>query len=76
MFVFDVTTLYFESFRPDEIRQFCIVRTASSRRLRWYWVFALVTNIEGHPLSYELFPGNTNEGKDFNFSGGEDEEGF
>ena len=58
---FDVTTLYFESFKSDEIRQFGYSKDCKFKETQV--VLALVTNIEGHPLSYELFPGNTNEGR-------------
>lgn len=57
---FDVTTLYFESFTPDELRRFGFSKDQKFRETQV--VLALVTNFEGHPLSYELFPGNTSEG--------------
>ena len=56
---FDVTTLYFESFRPDELRRYGFSKDCKFKETQV--VLALVTNAEGHPLSYELFPGNTSE---------------
>ena len=56
---FDVTTLYFESTEEDDMRQF-----GYSKDLKFndtQVVLALITNQEGHPLSYELFPGKTSE---------------
>ena len=57
---FDVTTLYFESFTADELRRFGFSKDCKFKETQV--VLALVTNFEGHPLSYELFPGNTSEG--------------
>ena len=58
---FDVTTLYFESFTPDDLRQYGFSKDLKFKETQV--VLALVTNAEGHPLSYELFPGNTSEGQ-------------
>ena len=57
---FDVTTLYFESFEEDELRQFGFSKDLKFKETQV--VLALITNQEGHPLSYELFPGSTSEG--------------
>ena len=57
---FDVTTLYFESFTPDDLRNFGFSKDCKFKETQV--VLALVTNSEGHPITYELFPGNTNEG--------------
>lgn len=57
---FDVTTLYFESFSPDELRNFGFSKDCKFKETQV--VLALVTNSEGHPITYELFPGNTSEG--------------
>ncbi len=57
---FDVTTLYFESFIPDELR---ICGYSKDNKFKETQVMlALMTTIEGLPLGYELFPGNTYEG--------------
>ena len=58
---FDVTTLYFESFTEDGLRQFGFSKDCKFKETQV--VLALVTNFQGHPLSYELFPGNMSEGK-------------
>ena len=57
---FDVTTLYFESFIPDELR---ISGYSKDNKVKeTQVVFALMTTVGGLPLGYELFPGNTYEG--------------
>lgn len=58
---FDVTTLYFESFEPDELRAFGFSKDCKFKETQI--VLALVTNNRGVPLTYEIFPGNQNEGK-------------
>ena len=58
---FDVTTLYFESFEEDDLRQFCFSKDLKFKETQV--VLALVTNQEGHPLSYELFPGRMSEAR-------------
>ncbi len=57
---FDVTTLYFESFTSDELRANGFSKDAKFKETQV--VLALVTNSQGHPVTYELFPGNTYEG--------------
>jgi transposase len=57
---FDVTTLYFESFDPDELRAFGFSKDCKFKETQI--VLALVTNNRGVPLTYELFPGNESEG--------------
>jgi len=54
-----VTTLYFESFEEDDIRRFGFSKDLKFKQTQV--VLALVSNKEGHPLSYELFSGNTSE---------------
>ena len=58
---FDVTTLYFESFDPDELRAFGFSKDCKFKETQI--VLALVTNNRGVPLTYEIFPGNQSEGK-------------
>ena len=58
---FDVTTLYFESFGPDELRNFGFSKDCKFKETQI--VFALITTTEGLPISYEIFPGNMSEGK-------------
>ena len=57
---FDVTTLYFESFNPDELRNFGFSKDNKFKETQV--MLALITTTEGLPLGYELFPGNTYEG--------------
>ena len=58
--LFDVTTLYFESAAVDELRAFGFSKDCKFNEVQV--LLALITNHEGHPLSYELFPGNVSEG--------------
>lgn len=57
---FDVTTLYFESFDADEIREFGFSKDCKFKEIQV--VLALVTDFRGRPITYELFPGNMYEG--------------
>ena len=56
---FDVTTLYFESVESDGLKDFGFSKDGKFKEVQV--VLALVTNFEGHPLSYELFSGNVSE---------------
>ena len=58
---FDVTTLYFESFVSDGLKEPGFSKDGKIKEVQV--VLALVTNFEGHPLSYEVFPGNMSEGQ-------------
>ena len=57
---FDVTTLYFESFSPDSIRDFGFSKDGKFKETQV--VLALITTTDGLPITYRLFPGNTYEG--------------
>lgn len=57
---FDVTTLYFESFTPDNLRSSGFSKDGKFKETQV--MLALITTIEGLPLGYELFPGNSYEG--------------
>ena len=57
---FDCTTLYFESFEPDALRQTGYSKDAKFKETQV--VLALVVSQEGLPLTYELAPGSTYEG--------------
>lgn len=57
---FDVTTLYFESFEADELRDFGFSKDCKFKETQV--VLALVTTTSGLPITYKLFPGNTYEG--------------
>lgn len=58
---FDVTTLYFESFDPDTLRVCGYSKDNKVKETQV--VLALMTSTSGLPVGYELFPGNTYEGK-------------
>ena len=57
---FDVTTLYFESFIPDELRVSGYSKDGKFKETQV--MLALMVTSEGVPLEYKLFPGNTYEG--------------
>jgi len=57
--LFDVTTLYFESIIQDGLRDFGYSKDQKFHMTQV--VLALATNVEGFPLGYKLFPGNTAE---------------
>lgn len=57
---FDVTTLYFESFTPDNLRVSGFSKDGKFKETQV--MLALITTTEGLPLGYELFPGNSYEG--------------
>jgi len=58
--LYDVTTLYFESFEPDELRKpgFSKDNKANQPQI----VVGLLVNPDGFPLGYEIFKGNAFEG--------------
>lgn len=62
---YDVTTLYFETFREDEENfkkpGFSKDNKASQPQI----IIGLIVTKEGFPVSYEVFAGNTFEGKTF-----------
>lgn len=57
---FDVTTLYFESFEADELRNFGFSKDHKFNQTQI--VIALIVNQKNLPISYEVFSGNTQEG--------------
>jgi hypothetical protein len=60
LLLFDVTTLYFESFEADSLR---VSGYSKDNRIQeTQVVLALAVAPEGFPLWYDLFPGNTFEG--------------
>jgi len=60
LLLFDVTTLYFESFEADSLR---VSGYSKDNRIQeTQVVLALAVTPEGFPLWYDLFPGNTFEG--------------
>ena len=57
---FDVTTLYFESFTPDDLRKSGYSKDNKFKETQI--VLALVTTSNGLPITYKIFPGATYEG--------------
>ena len=60
---FDVTTMYFESVKPDDIKAFGFSKDCKFGEVQI--VLSLLSDSKGNPLAYELFPGNVSEGKTF-----------
>jgi Transposase DDE domain len=58
---YDVTTLYFETFEEDELRKNGFSKDSKSQQPQI--LVALMVSKEGFPIAYEVFPGNTFEGK-------------
>ena len=57
---FDATTIYFESFRGDELRDMGFSKDLKFNQPQV--LFGLMVNKEGLPIGYKVFPGNTYEG--------------
>lgn len=57
---YDVTTLYFETFKEDDLRKNGFSKDNKSQQPQI--VVALMVTPEGLPISYEVFSGNTFEG--------------
>lgn len=60
---YDVTTLYFESFTPDDLRKPGFSKDHKSNQPQI--VIGLVVTPEGFPVACEIFAGNTFEGNTF-----------
>lgn len=58
---YDVTTFHFESNKDDELRNFGYSKANKLNEVQV--VMGLLVDREGRPIGYELFPGNTFEGK-------------
>lgn len=58
---YDVTTLYFESFGEDELRKPGFSKDGKSAQPQI--LIGLIVNQDGFPVAYEVFEGNTFEGK-------------
>lgn len=58
---YDVTTYHFESQRDDELRDFGFSKAGKYNEVQV--VMGLFCDTEGNPIGYELFPGNTFDGK-------------
>lgn len=61
--LYDVTTLYFETFKSDELRKPGFSKDNKSEQPQI--VIGLMVTPEGFPVSYEVFAGNTFEGTTF-----------
>jgi transposase len=59
--LYDVTTLYFESFKPDEFKIQGFSKDNKSQQPQI--VIGLLATQSGFPLAYQVFAGNTFEGK-------------
>jgi hypothetical protein len=59
--LYDVTTLYFESFKSDQLRVPGFSKDNKSQQPQI--VVGLMVTQSGFPLVYDVFPGNTFEGK-------------
>lgn len=57
---YDVTTLYFETFKDDELRKAGFSKDGKSQQPQI--LVALLVSKEGFPIGYEIFAGNTFEG--------------
>lgn len=58
---YDVTTFRFESVNKDDLRAFGFSKDCKFNEVQV--VFGMMIDSEGRPIGYELFPGNTYEGK-------------
>lgn len=58
--LYDCTTLYFESFQPDELKQNGFSKDGKHNQPQV--LLALMVNENGLPIGYEIFPGATFEG--------------
>jgi hypothetical protein len=61
--LYDVTTLYFETFKSDDLRKPGFSKDNKSQQPQI--VVGLMVTPQGFPVSYEVFAGNTFEGKTF-----------
>lgn len=57
---YDVTTLYFEAFKEDDLRKNGFSKDNKSQQPQI--LVALMVNKDGFPIAYEVFAGNTFEG--------------
>jgi len=58
---YDVTTFYFESTSADSPKDFGFSKDGKFKEVQV--VLGLITDCDGRPVGYELFPGNTFDGK-------------
>ncbi|NTW32188.1 MAG: IS1634 family transposase [Bacteroidetes bacterium] len=60
LLIYDVTTLYFETFEEDDLRKNGFSKDNKSQQPQI--LVALMVSKEGFPVAYEIFTGNTIEG--------------
>lgn len=58
--LYDVTTLYFESVRDDSLKDFGYSKDAKFNEVQV--VLGLLVDMQGRPIGFDFFPGNTFEG--------------
>jgi transposase len=58
---YDVTTFHFESVKQDSLKDFGYSKNAKFNEVQV--VLGMLVDCEGRPVGYELFPGNTFEGR-------------
>jgi len=58
---YDVTTFYFESVKANSLKDFGFSKDGKFKEVQV--VLGLITDCEGRPIGYELFPGDTFDGK-------------
>ena len=58
---YDVTTIHFESVAADELKDFGFSKNCKFNEVQV--VMGLIIDVDGIPIGYELFPGNTFDGK-------------
>ena len=61
MVFYDVTTSCFESTSADSPEDFGFSKDGKFKKVQV--VLGLITDCDGRPVGYELFPGNTFDGK-------------
>jgi len=58
--LYDVTTLYFESIKPDSLKDFGFSKDCKINNVQI--LLSLLVDLEGRPVGFDIFPGNTFEG--------------
>ena len=58
--LYDVTTLYFDSSRVDSLRDFGFSKDCKINNVQI--LLGLLTDLDGRPVGFDIFPGNTFEG--------------
>lgn len=58
--LYDVTTLYFESIKTDSLKDFGFSKDCKTNNVQI--LLGLLLDLEGRPVGFDIFPGNTFEG--------------